>query len=230
MSPASELLLQQICDSVFPIGAYSHSFGLETFIQLGIVRDADSAAAYVADQIAYPLTYTELLGMRLGYEAARHADMDALVALELELQALKTPTEPRAAMNKLAARFIRTVSELEVLDPEVAAFFSGYAASQRDHAVNVAYGVLAALADIDLAPLMHRYLYSQVSAIVVNCVKTVPLSQTAGQQIITGSFSAMETACDTALSCEATMLGLSCPGFDTRCIEHETLYSRLYMS
>lgn len=138
MSPASELLLQQICDSVFPIGAYSHSFELETFIQLGIVRDADSAAAYVADQIAYPLTYTELLGMRLGYESARHADMDALAALELELQALKTPTEPRTAMNKLAARFIRTVSELEVLDPEAATFFSGYAVSQRDHAVNVA--------------------------------------------------------------------------------------------
>ena len=102
MSPASELLLQQICDSVFPIGAYSHSFGLETFIQLGIVRDADSAAAYVAGQIAYPLTYTELLGMRLGYEATRHADMDALVALELGLQALKTPTEPRDSRSSPA--------------------------------------------------------------------------------------------------------------------------------
>ena len=173
--------MQQICDSVFPIGAYSHSFGLETFIQIGIVRDADSAAAYVADQIAYPLTYTELLGMRLGYEAARHADMDALVALELELQALKNALEARAAMNKLAARGLSTVSELEVLDPEAAAFFFGLCGlAARDHAVNVAYGVLAALADIDLAPLMHRYLYSQVSAIVVNCVKTVPLSQTHG--------------------------------------------------
>ena len=230
MSPASELLLQQICDSVFPIGAYSHSFGLETFIQLGLVLDAASAAAYVADQINYPLTYTELLGMRLGYEAAQRADMDALVALELELQALKTPAEPRTAMNKLAARFIRTVGELEVLDNKAAGFFSRYATLQRDHAVNVAYGVFAALAGIELAPLMHRYLYSQVSAMVVNCVKTVPLSQTAGQQIITGSFDAMTAACDTALSCNATMLGLSCPGFDTRCIEHETLYSRLYMS
>lgn len=230
MSPASELLLQQICDSVFPIGAYSHSFGLETFIQLGIVRDADSAAAFVADQIAYPLTYTELLGMRLGYEAAQRADMDALSALELELQALKTPAESRTAMNKLAARFIRTVSDLDILDDKAAAFFLGYAASQRDHAVNVAYGVFAALASIELAPLMHRYLYSQVSAMVVNCVKTVPLSQTAGQQIITGSFGAMATACDAALTCPNDMLGLSCPGFDTRCIEHETLYSRLYMS
>lgn len=230
MSPASELLLQQICDSVFPIGAYSHSFGLETFIQLGHVHDAASAAAYVADQINYPLTYTELLGMRLGYEAAQRADMDALVALELELQALKTPAEPRTAMNKLAARFIRTIGELEVLDNKAAGFFSRYATLQRDHAVNVAYGVFAALAGIELAPLMHRYLYSQVSAMVVNCVKTVPLSQTAGQQIITGSFDAMTAACDTALSCNATMLGLSCPGFDTRCIEHETLYSRLYMS
>lgn len=43
MAPETELLLQQICDSVFPIGAYSHSYGLETYIQLDRVRDAETA-------------------------------------------------------------------------------------------------------------------------------------------------------------------------------------------
>lgn len=230
MTPRLELLLQQICDSVFPIGAYSHSYGLETFIQLDIVHDAVTAQAFVHDQIRYPLTYTELLGMRLAYRAATRHDATAIANLEDDLEALKTPSEIRGASNKLAARFIRTVLELRELDAEAAEFFRRYGNSERNHAVNVAYGVFAALAGIDLETLLHRWAYAQVSAMVVNCVKTVPLSQTAGQKIIDASFDEILRACKTAATCDAGMLGLSCPGFDTRSIEHETLYSRLYMS
>lgn len=96
--------------------------------------------------------------------------------------------------------------------------------------VNAAYGVFAALAGIDEAELLRRYLYSQVSAMVTNCVKTVPLSQTAGQRLLFRSAPLQVEAVDVALRATPDLLGLSMPGFDVRCIEHETLYSRLYMS
>lgn len=237
-----DLLLQQICDSVFPIGAYSHSWGLETYIQRGDVDDVESAWRFVRAQISYPLTYTELLGMRLAYEAARSAVRDCagaeagphawrtVVELEQELVALRTPAETRAASAKLAARFIRTVGALGGLDEPTSELFCAYAASARTHAANVAYGVFAALAGIELEALLRRYLYSQVSAMTVNCVKSIPLSQTAGQQILSRSRELQVRAVLRALAAEREELGLSMPGFDVRCIEHEGIYSRLYMS
>ena len=39
-----------------------------------------------------------------------------------------------------------------------------------------------------------------------------------------------ELGVEEALAAPEALLGLSMPGFDTRAIEHETLYSRLYMS
>lgn len=44
---ARELLLLQICDPTFPIGAYTHSFGLETYVQLGLVHDEGSAREHM---------------------------------------------------------------------------------------------------------------------------------------------------------------------------------------
>ena len=43
--------LLQINDALFPIGAYSHSQGLETYIQRGIVHDEATAKEYIHHKI-----------------------------------------------------------------------------------------------------------------------------------------------------------------------------------
>lgn len=240
MDAAQELLLLQVCDSVFPIGAYSHSFGLETYIQLGLVHDEATAADYVEQQIRFPLTYTELLGMRLAFEAASAGEWARVAELEALMAAAKVPAETRAASQRMATRFCKTAGAF--LCGEAGEKFAAYAAggaapaapaggaAPAAHMLNAAYGVFAALAGIDLAELLRRYLYAQVSAMVVNCVKTVPLSQTAGQGLLFASAPLQVAAVERALAAKEELLGLSMPGFDVRCIEHETLYSRLYMS
>ena len=42
-----QFYLLQVNDALFPIGGYSHSQELETYIQRGIVRDADTASPHV---------------------------------------------------------------------------------------------------------------------------------------------------------------------------------------
>ena len=47
--------LLQINDALFPIGAYSHSQGLETYIQRGIVHDEATAKEYIHHKIRWNL-------------------------------------------------------------------------------------------------------------------------------------------------------------------------------
>ena len=65
-----QFYLLQVNDALFPIGGYSHSQGLETYIQRGIVHDVDTAREYITHKIKWNLAYTELLAARLAYEAA----------------------------------------------------------------------------------------------------------------------------------------------------------------
>ena len=84
--------------------------------------------------------------------------------------------------------------------------------------------------NIPLADALSHYLYAQTSAIVTNCVKTIPLSQSVGQQLLGGCYAEFAEILKDLEHRSAEDLCLSAPGFDIRGIQHETLYSRLYMS
>ena len=74
------------------------------------------------------------------------------------------------------------------------------------------------------------FCYSLISPMVTNAVKLVPLSQMDGQRVLNELFPAMEEAVYNAFSVEMQDLGLSGAGFDICSMEHEVLYSRVYIS
>ena len=205
--------LLQINDALFPIGAYSHSQGLETYIQRGIVHDEATAKEYIHHKIRWNLAFTELLAARLSYLAAAYGDLEQLLSIEEILEASRIPME------------------LPVTKEENG-IFRRYLTARKGQAINhcCIYGVFCAAMNIPLADALSYYLYAQTSAIVTNCVKTIPLSQSAGQQLLGGCYAEFAEILKDLEHRSAEDLCLSAPGFDIRGIQHETLYSRLYMS
>jgi urease accessory protein len=65
---------------------------------------------------------------------------------------------------------------------------------------------------------------------VTNCVKTIPLSQTDGQVLLYECQQVFEIILEKLKDLTEDDLCLSAPGFDIRCMQHEGLYSRIYMS
>ena len=102
-------ILLQVNDALFPIGGYSHSYGLETYIQKNIVKDADTAFDFMKSSIQNSFLYSELLPARLAYEYAQKGELKKILELEELVEASKSPMEIRAAAQKLGSRFIKTV-------------------------------------------------------------------------------------------------------------------------
>ena len=226
----AKFFLLQVNDALFPIGGYSHSYGLETYIQKGIVHDEDSAQEFIHKRLKYNFSYNEFMAVRLAFEYALREDLEAISRLEEIMEAGKIPRETREASRKLGSRFIKTLSALEL--PVQNSIFDKYREARKGKSVHhaVAYGVFCGAAGIAENEALEHFIYAQTSAMVTNCVKTIPLSQSSGQKLLSGCYPLLQELTKKVTELGEVWLGLSGPGFDLRCMQHEGLYSRIYMS
>ena len=226
----AKFFLLQVNDALFPIGGYSHSYGLETYIQKGIVHDEDSAQEFIHKRLKYNFSYNEFMAVRFAFEYALREDLEAISRLEEIMEAGKIPRETREASRKLGSRFIKTLSALEL--PVQNSIFDKYREARKGKSVHhaVAYGVFCGAAGIAENEALEHFIYAQTSAMVTNCVKTIPLSQSSGQKLLRGCYPLLQELTEKVTELGEEWLGLSGPGFNLRCMQHEGLYSRIYMS
>lgn len=223
-------ILLQINDALFPIGAYSHSYGLETYIQKNIVKDIDTVFKYLKCNLKTTILYTELLSISLAYDYAKDNKLNEIIRLEEIINASKIPSEIRLASQKLGSRFIKTVETIEISTK--GQIFNDYikASKEIQPTHSVAYGVFCSAVGIEKIKAIEGFLYSYTSSTITTCVKSIPLSQTHGQRLLYKSYEIFEEILSILPSLTLKDLCISTPGFDIRCMQHETLYSRLYMS
>ena len=240
-----EFLLLQINDALFPVGGYSHSYGLETYIQRDLVRNENTALNYVQTYIKQNLLHGDLLAVKLAWEICKEnqileteANEDRIIEKLHELDQIITassiPSELRQASEKIASRFLKTLMSLNIEYEH--AWFEKYAHIgteknkiwKKNYAV--AYGVFCASVGLGMEESLVHLLYAQTSALVTNCVKTIPLSQTVGQKILYDCIQQFDYVINKVRSLGIEDYALSLPGADIRSMQHETLYSRLYMS
>lgn len=213
--------LLQINDATFPIGSFSFSWGLETFVQQGKIFDSESSFEFLKSELEESFIYSDLLVVRLAYE--NFSNPQKIQELDEIFTASKTPYEIREASRKLANRFTKTVNEMssnsvvEPVETQLSIFN-----------FPLAYGVYCAENGIDKESSLSAFLYSQTSARVTNLVKLVPLSQTDGQKILHKLIQIFPEIIEENEQLSEDDFCRSCPSIDIRCMQHEFLYTRLY--
>lgn len=95
---------------------------------------------------------------------------------------------------------------------------------------SIVMGLYAADKAASLRDAAVTYCYSLLSALTVCAVKAVPISQYAGQVALSRAFPEIVAAVDLAFTLTPDDLGVSGAYIDIAAMQHETLYSRLYMS
>lgn len=221
--------LLHLSDPTLPIGGYAHSNGLETYVQKGLVSDAMTSESFVRNMLSNNIRYNDAAFVCLSYRAAESDNMVEIIGLDEELSALKIARETRQASQKLGLRLIKIFSrkhQFLLMD----AYSNAIAAGETEGHYCIAFGMYSKYLGIPLKEALYAYYYNAAVGMVTNAVKLVPLGQLDGQDIIFRLQPLLNDLVKQTMTLERSLVGLCNIGFDIRCMQHERLYSRLYMS
>lgn len=221
--------LLHLADPMLPIGGYTHSNGQETYVQMEIVKDARTAASYAENMLRYNIKYNDAAFVRFAYQRAQVGDLAGLLNLDQECTALKGPREIREASLKLGLRLSKVFNKkfsTELLDN----YLGKIRDAEGEGNYCIMFGLLACIMEIPLAETLLAFYYNVSIGMITTSVKLVPLGQQQGQDIMLELQPLLYELVRETMDLPEELRGLCSIGFDIRCMQHERLYSRLYMS
>lgn len=223
------LYLMHIHDSAFPMGSYTHSFGMETYIQENKIRTKEDLFDYCRSFLEENMTYCEAIFVKEAYQHSQKRNWDALIRLEKLYEAIKTASESRDATRMIGKQFLKgilPVTPLEDLLLWNQKIINGEVSGQYPFV----YSLYAANKKFDLQTTIMTYCYSSVTSLVFNGIRAIPLGQNAGIEIIHKLIPIIGKCAKVVENKSLHDLSNHSIGLEIASMKHRFLDSRLFIS
>ncbi len=209
------------CSPAFPVGAFSHSHGLEWAIEAGEITDATTLAAWVDDLLAHGAGWSDALLLAHAHRAAAAGDVDALAGVAAYGAAFSASAERQTEQLAQGAAFARAI---DAAWPAVAA-----ALPRTDRLpYAVAVGAAAGAGGIALGAALVGYLQAFAGMLVSAAVRIVPLGQSDGLRVLAGAEARVHAMAASASAAPLDAIGGAAFRADIASMAHETQYTRLF--
>ena len=109
---AAFLTLLQFSDGLFPAGGFAHTFGLETYVQDGRIRDRRDLEKFIAAHLDGSAGPADAAAAAIAVRIARRDEPREWLALDARLDAMKTVPEFRAASRQMGRQALRVAAAL----------------------------------------------------------------------------------------------------------------------
>ncbi|MHC5226570.1 urease accessory protein UreF [Ignatzschineria sp. LJL83] len=223
------LHLVQIHDTAFPTGSFAHSFGMETYIQNGTLRDEEDLKKFLAMYIRHNLASGDGILIKEAYCLAKEQDNKALIHLENICHGIKLSPETRTASARIGRQFLHTVYQLT--DNElITQWYEKLKNQEIKGHYAIAYGIYTAVLGADLKTAIEMFFYSSITALVQNAVRAVPLGQMSGVKTVFALLPLIRETVNRVMTLDLDDLDNNSIALEIASMKHEFLHSRLFMS
>jgi urease accessory protein len=231
-------VLLQFTDGLFPAGGYAHSFGLETYVQEGAVRDHDGVLRFLQAYLDGSAGPSDAVAVVLAWERARADDLRGLLDLDARLDAMRPAAELREASRQMGRQTLRVAASL--MEDAPAPTPSPVPRQRRFHAEAeagrtpghhpVVFGAVGGTAGWDKEASALAYLHAAATVVVGAALRLLPLGQLEGQGILASVRPLIVRLAQSAAGAGPDDLWGFTPGLDAASMRHARLEARLFRS
>jgi urease accessory protein len=217
----ARLRLLQLFDSQFPVGAFAHSGGLETYAQEG--AGLAELRELLRNQIDLGWGRLELSAASVAWTAAADADSNAALArLSAIVHAYKIVPAVRDASEKMGRR---TLKLLKRLHPGVIGTLDVDPPHQP-----VVIGAAGRRLDLPVRDLLLSYAHSLTVSMLTAATRCMPVSPDQTQELLIELQPLVVTAVERTLRGPQEVSFTCTPALDVRCQQQTLLRTRLFQS
>lgn len=223
------LSLFQLCDSNFPTGAFSHSFGLESYIQADMVHNQATFAEWLEIYLLEQMVYADGLAAKLVYDALREDDLERIWALDRKLSVQTLAQETREGTQLMGERMVKIAEDIFAA-PMLTVYRERIKQKQSYGHPAIAFTMVGHYLEVPQQTTILYYLYTTVVNLVQNAVRAIPLGQTAGQKTIYAFQTKLTEATEKIAQLHESDFGAVSPGIELSQMQHERVNVRIFMS
>ena len=209
------------CSPAFPVGAFSHSHGLEWSIEAGEITDAATLAAWVDDLLTHGAGWSDAVLLAHAHRAAAAGDSASLVEIAAYGAAFAASAERQTEQLAQGAAFARAI---EAAWPAIAVLLPR--TERLPYAVAV--GAAAGAGGVPLGAALVGYLQAFAGMLVSAAVRIVPLGQSDGLRVLAGAEARVHAVAAAAATAPLEAIGGAGFRADIASMAHETQYTRLF--
>lgn len=219
--------LLQTSDTAFPVGGFAHSFGLEGLVLAGEIERPAQLESFIAETWIPMLAHVDLPLVRLA--RAQVNDTAALRRLDELAWACRPTSEARKAQQQMGRKRLATLADVTG-DATLRRLHEDAEADRWMANWPVVCGVESAVLEVPLANASISYAYQSMAGLLAASSKLIPIGPAEIQRILGRQQEACHNAVRIAEGIEEADIGWFTPMLDIAGAQHETAYTRIFIS
>ncbi len=228
----SILCLLQLAGGTFPTGSFSQSWGLETYISRGEIKNYEQFREFLIIYLENVLVKCEAPALCKAYDLGSSSLpndqlLKELAELDQLLTAMKLTRESKEASLRTGKAFLRIITEV-IEDLKIRQYYENY--HREGLNFSISFGLTCGRFQLGRRNTLEGFLFSSINGLIQSAIKLVPLGNSEAQRLSFSMQDYIKRGADTAEKLLVSDICNFSPGLDIASMNHEDLPTRLYMS
>ena len=221
------LALLHLCDSLFPIGGFGYSDGLETATAAGLVQTPADLQAWLDVCLDEVVGRSDGPAAMRAWSAINRRDWEALCELDEEITAMRPASAIRRSSRAMGFRLVVTWNALHP-DSRMERLLDLARLQRLGPALPIAFGCACACAGVGMRDAGAAFAYTRLASTTSAALRLMRIGQSDAHARLAATLERVPRIVD-AMTTRARPQSFA-PAMDVSAMEQQYLHSRLFRS